>query len=208
MSCLCGLVMLTLPVALVASEIDDYIENPPVIPNAPWGETDGPDVMIPRYQEMFRNAQTDEDKGIAVANLAYQARQMAAFAAARPAARELLTEWVRPHLKYTHGFRLSEFCCWRKTMITCRNAYESLGDREAEKDCLEKLYRANLQEGDQDLMIYLLAFHQARYGDYQKAIAAINFLPENSRWATHRKKLVSKWAKRDAKKKKEFLKHE
>jgi len=187
------------PASLSAGALKDYIKNPPHAPNAPWDETDAPELIIPRYQQRLLDGKTDDEKGIAVANLAFAARQMAGVPVAQNAARELLSEWVIPNLEFTKGFHLSSFCCWRKTVIGCRNAYGMLGDREAEKECLEMLYRANLQAEDSELMVYLLAFQQAKYGEYQRAIKTINFLDEDSRWAKHRKQLIRKWSKRKAK---------
>ncbi len=189
-------------------ELEDYIANPPAIQKASWGKKDAPSVRIPLYQKRFLDAATDDEKGIAVANLALIARRMSHHALARPAARELLEEWVMPNLKYTEEFRSSSGCSWRNTMLHCLTAYEAMKDREKERECMKMVYSANRRDGDRDLMVYLLAYQNARYGDYQEAIKTLESLDEESKWAPHRKKLKRMWTKHHDKQVKELLKYE
>ena len=111
-----------------------------------------------------------------------------------------------PNMEFTKGFRLSSACSWRKTMLHCITAYGELGDREMEKECMKRFYEANYQNGDRDLMVYMLAYQQARCGDYQEAMKTLDFLTEGCKWAAHRPKLKRAWEKRYKQQQEKLLK--
>lgn len=197
-----------MPMASHASDLEAFIANPPSIENAPWGKEDAPSKQIPLYQLRLLSGKTDQEKGIAVANLAFIARRMSHHTLAQPASHELLEKWVMPNMEYTRGFRLSSACSWRKVMLHCITAYGELSDREKEEACMKQFYEANYQNGDRDLMVYMLAYQQARHGDYQHAMKTLDFLKEGCKWAAHRKKLKRAWTKLNREQQEKLLKHE
>ena len=186
---------------LQAGPLDDYL----AMPEAEWESRPafGPyQAAIPKYQQAFHKATRDYDKGMAVANLAFIALELARDEKTHEVARELAGTWVVPNLKTTLEIEQTSTCCWRRTVMRCANLYRLIGQPDMERDCLALLYRGNRREGDQDLAVYLLAYQQAGQGEFKKAIDTINHLNPESKWAANRDKLIRGWQKQLNKKQK------
>lgn len=180
--------------ALMAGSLQDYLAKPVAeVRWAPGG--DPPQITVPHYQRMFREAEKDWQKGAAIGNLSVIALRMAQQPESRDAGRELLETWVLPHLEATKVFDDTHTVGWRHSLLRAKQTYKLCGDHEAEKAFLAKLYQANAKEGDKDLAVYLLAYQQAGQGRHQEAIKTLNFLKEDSPYARNRKQLIRIWTK-------------
>ncbi|MDX1679441.1 MAG: hypothetical protein R3242_01810 [Akkermansiaceae bacterium] len=158
---------------------------------------------IPKYQESFRTAEREYDKGVAVANLAAIALELARKKQTKPVARELCEQWVMPNLDTTLTIEQTNSCCWRRTLMRCANIHRLTQNSKMEKQCLAMLHEANRREGDQDLATFLLAFHHARQGQHHEAIRTIRSLEGESPYASNRGKLIRNWQKQIRKEEKE-----
>ncbi|WP_411826112.1 hypothetical protein [Luteolibacter sp. AS25] len=178
---------------IFAGPIENYIENPPEIENPPWEGSAPPEISIPLYQARLRDSSSDRDRGFAVANLAFIARQMADIPEYQEVAKQLADQYIMPNLDFTKPIEETNFASWRRTVLSCKNIYERIGDHEAERKCLELFYRANKKPDDRELALHLLAYQQVRLGNYKKAIKTIKHIPEESKWSNNREKLIKAW---------------
>lgn len=180
-----------------ADPLEDYLTKPPAIEMPPWREDEAPEKMIPIYQQRFNDEKSpSRAKGIALANLAYIARQMSQVESARLAAADLLERIVMPNLDYTRKVEPTNACSWRQTLMSCKNTYQNLGNSKAAQKCLI-LFRDEIQSpDDKDLAIYLLAYEYAKTEEYQTSIETIQSLAPDSRFAKDRQKLINYWSKK------------
>lgn len=183
-----------LAIVAQAGPLEDYLAKPAAgVKWEPGG--DPPQITVPRYQRMFREAEKDWQKGAAIGNLSVIALRMAQQPESRDAGRELLETWVLPNLEATKVFDNTHTVGWRHSLLRAKQTYKLCGDPEAEKAFLAKLYQANTKEGDKDLAVYLLAYQQAGQGKHQEAIKTLNFLKEDSPYARNREQLIRIWTK-------------
>lgn len=180
--------------ALMAGPLEEYLAKPVAEVKWPLGG-DPPQITVPRYQRMFREAQEDWEKGAAIGNLSVIALRMALQPESRAAGRVLLETWVLPNLEATKVLDNTHTVGWRHSLLRAKQTYKLCGDHEAEKAFLAKIYQANAREGDKDLAVYLLAYQQAGLGNHQEAIKTLNFLDEDSPYARNRKQLIRIWTK-------------
>lgn len=184
-----------------AGALEDYLAKP--ASSVKWDWPGGPpQISVRKYQQMFRGAKSPAEKAIAIGNLSVIAHRMAMGKESRAAGRQLNDEWVMPHIETTRAIGDSHSIGWRHCILRTRNIYRLCGDHAAEKQCLAALFSANAKEGDQDLAVYLLAYQQARLGDYVNAIKTLEFLKEDSKYAKDRTKLIRIWTKEANKKQK------
>lgn len=135
-----------------------------------------------------------------MANLAFIARQMAGFEESRAAADELMNHYVMPNLHFTKSVESTNACSWRQTVLTAANIYKSLGDHDKHRQCLDLIAEADERAGDQDMILYLLAFEEVRQERYTQAIATLAQIPADSKWANSREKLTNLWTQKQAEK--------
>lgn len=178
---------------LSAGPLDDYLNNPPHVVNPPWGFVDPPSVTIPIYLKEFSEAKTDEDKARPIGQLVFLALQMSNVPELRPAVAELLEKHIMPNLDHTKVLHKTNAFSWHHSILYCKQTYGRLGDHEAVRRCLNTFHQGSPLVEDKEMALYLLAYHDAGLGNYNEAIATINLLPSESKWANHRPTLIEGW---------------
>jgi hypothetical protein len=189
-------VLLSISSFVFAGSLEDYLANPPKIENPLWGEMTPPHESIPVCLRLYKEAQTDRDRGLAIGGLAFVARLMIMHPESRDAATDIFVRWVVPNIAFTRSVDKTESCSWKNTIIRVVESYKISGNSEGEKAALELLYDGAEDEDTEEMAIYLIAYHQANTGDFDTAIKTIEFLPSSSKWANERANMVKNWTKK------------
>lgn len=179
----------------LADALDDYLAEPPKVTTDYWDDEGAPEIVIPRHVRQMKEAATEIERGMAVGQLGWVARFMAQEPRALAAAEALVTKHVMPNINATRALDPSDACCWRYTLINCRYVYKNNNNREAERECLSMMHHGSSKPGDKELALWLLAYQQAEMKDFAGAIKSINLIPEESKWARHRRKLIKHWSR-------------
>jgi hypothetical protein len=181
-----------------AGPLEDYLKHPPEFENRPWSQDDRPEIAIPRWTKLLKEGKPDKERAIAVGNLAGVADSMANVPEAQAAAMELMDQHVMPNVAVTKRVDRTLFCSWRGTLLDCVNVYKKLGNRKAERDCLELFINGAELPKDQDFGIYLLAHHLAAEENYAEALITMQRLRDGGSMSASKKFLMSKWSKKMA----------
>lgn len=183
-----------------AGLVDDYLANPKGIRHDSWQKDDEPFVSIPLMRKELIEGPEDEDRGVAVANLARAASELAMVPAGHAIAKELMEKEVFPNLHHCLKVPPTDMCYWPNIVIVCLDNYEMIKDVAGQEKCLLMLQKDSPRRDDREMAVNLLAYFYADQGDYVKAINTFNKLHAASKWAIERPQTIAQWRRDMAKK--------
>lgn len=182
----------------LAGLVDDYLANPRGIHHGSWEEDYEPFRVIPRMRKQLIEGPTDEDRGVAVANLAMAANNLAEVRTGHAIAKELLEKEVFPNLHHCKKMEPTSACYWPDVVIQCIEICQMLKDEAGEERCLLLLQKESPRRDDREMAVCLLANFYADQGEYVKAINTYNKLHAGSKWADTRPQTIALWRRKMA----------
>lgn len=195
---LSGAFFLCAPLPARAGLVDDYLANPKGIHHKSWEKDNEPFQRIPEMRKQLIEGPTDEDRGVAVANLAFAAGDLAKVPAGHAIARELMDKEVFPNLQHCLKVETTSICYWPDVVIWCLDNYEMIKDEAGQEKCLLMLQKDSPRRDDREMAVNLLAHFYADQGGYVKAINTFNKLHAGSKWAIERPETIALWRKQMA----------
>ena len=183
-----------------AGLVDDYLADPRGIYHKTWEKDYEPFVSIPHCRKMLIEGPTDEDRGVAVGNLAFAADALANVPKAHAIAKELMDKEVLPNLHHCLKVDPNSVCYWPNVVIFCLDTYEMIKDTAGQERCLLMLQKDSPRADDREMAVNLLAYFYADQGDYVKAINTFNKLHNASKWVVGRAETIAEWRRDMARK--------
>lgn len=149
--------------------------------------------QIVQWRKQINDGPADRDRGVAVANLVDIASRLSRNANNRQSALDLLNNDVLTHVNYTKSVEETSACHWRNVLYRCYGIYSKLQDRAGQEKCLELIKVSPTNQDDKWFVIYLQSFLHADYGEYSKAIATMQKIPQGNQYANRREQHISYW---------------
>lgn len=125
---------------------------------------------VAAWMEKARTARQARDRGIAIANLQNCAWALLSVPEAKPAAIELLDQWVMPYVASLRGLPRTSACSYENVVFGAYACYQEAGDSRGERRVLELLSTQAREPGLRDLAILRLASTRAAEGNLREAI--------------------------------------
>jgi hypothetical protein len=141
----------------------------------------------------LRTAHRPEERGTAVANLQNCAWVLLDVPTARPAALELLDQWVLPNVTLLRSKPRSSACSWENVVQGAYATYKRAGDAHGERRVLELLSKQARDPGLRDLALLRLAGIKANQGSLKEAIDIARKSDPRGEFAEPRAKLLEGW---------------
>ena len=148
---------------------------------------------ISSWLTKLRTTQRPQPRGIAVANLQNCAWVLLDVPAAKPAALELLDQWVLPNATLLRTLPRSSACSWENVMMGAYASYRKASDVHGERRVLELLSTQARDPGLRDLAILRLAGQKADQGSLKEAIDIARKTDSRGEFAEDRARLLEYW---------------
>lgn len=158
-----------------------------------FGETRMTRANVLEWLKKLRTARRPQDRGIAVANLQNCAWALLNVPNARPAAIELLNQWVLPNATSLRSLPRTSACSWENVMHGAYASYKKASDIHGERRVLELLSTQARDPGLRDLAILRLAELKAAQGNLDEAIATARKSDCRGEFGEPRAKLLESW---------------
>ena len=125
---------------------------------------------VAAWMEKARTARQPRDRGIAIANLQNCAWVLLGVPGAKPAALELLNQWVMPNVTVLRSLPRTSACSYENVVTGAYASYKQAGDAQGERRILELLSTQARDPGLRDLALLRLAGLKAAGGNLKDAI--------------------------------------
>jgi hypothetical protein len=133
------------------------------------------------------------DRGIAIANLQNCAWVLLSVPGAKPAAIELLNQWVLPNVTLLRSQPRTSACSYEHVVMCAYACYKQAGDAQGERRVLELLSTQARDPGFRDLALLRLAGLKAAEGNFREAIDIARRTDSRGELAQPRAKLIKTW---------------
>ena len=148
---------------------------------------------VAAWMEKARTARLPHDRGIAIANLQNCAWVLVTVPGAKPAAIELLNQWVLPNVTVLRSQRRTSACSYEHVVMGAYACYKQAGDVQGERRVLELLSTQAREPGLRDLALIRLAGLKAAEGNFKEAIEIARRTDSRGELAQPRAKLIKTW---------------
>jgi hypothetical protein len=145
------------------------------------------------WMEKARTARVPHDRGIAIANLQNCAWVLLDVPGAKPAAIELLNQWVLPNVTLLRSQPRTSACSYEHVVMGAYACYKQAGDAQGERRVLELLSTQARDPGLRDLALLRLAGLKAAEGNVKDAIDIARRADSRGELAQPRAKLIKTW---------------
>jgi hypothetical protein len=142
------------------------------------------------WMQKARTARLPHDRGIAIANLQNCAWVLVNVPGARPAAIELLNQWVLPNVTLLRSQPRTSACSYEHVVMGAYACYKQAGDAQGERRVLELLSTQARDPGLRDLAMLRLAGLKATQGQFKEAIDIARRADSRGELAQPRAKLI------------------
>ena len=112
---------------------------------------------VAAWMDRARMARQPRDRGIAIANLQNCTWVLLSVPEAKPAAIELLDQWVMPNVAWLRGLRRTSACSYENVVSGAYACYRQAGDSRGERRVFELLSTQAREPGLRDLATLRLA---------------------------------------------------
>jgi hypothetical protein len=146
--------------------------------------------------EKAKTARQPRDRGIAIANLQNCAWVLLSVPGAKPAALELLNQWVVPNVTVLRSLPRTSACPYENVVLGAYASYREAGDAQGERRVLELLTTQARDPGLRDLALLRLAGLKAAEGNLRDAIEIARKADSRGELAQPRAKLMEILRKR------------
>ena len=145
---------------------------------------------VATWIEKARTARQPRDRGIAIANLQNCAWVLLSVPDAKPAALELLNQWVVPNVTMLRNLPRTSACSYENVVTGAYASYKQAGDVQGERRVLELLSTQARDPGLRDLALLRLAGLRAAEGNLRDAIEIARKADSRGELAQPRAKLM------------------
>lgn len=152
------------------SALSDFLEGRIAPEVSEFGQTRMTRKDVAAWMERARMARQPKDRGVAIANLQNCAWILLSIPETKPAAIELLDQWVMPNVTWLRGLPRNSACSYENVVFGAYACYRQAGDSRGERRVLELLSTQAREPGLRDLAILRLAAIRAAEGKLREAI--------------------------------------
>ena len=150
--------------------LSDFLEGRIAPQVSAFGETRVTRKDVAAWMDKARMARQPRDRGIAIANLQNCAWVLLSVPEAKPAAIELLDQWVMPNVTWLRGLPRTSACSYENVVFGAYACYRQADDSRGERRVLELLSTQAREPGLRDLATLRLAAIRAAEGKLREAI--------------------------------------
>jgi hypothetical protein len=145
------------------------------------------------WMEKARTSRQPRDIGIAIANLQNCAWILLDISEAKPAAMELLSQWVLPNVTFLRTLPRTSACSYEDVVFGVYACYKKANDLQGQRRVLELLSTQAREPGLRDLALLRLAGLKAEEGKMSDAMDIVRRTDARGEFANARAKLIKTW---------------